>query len=109
MDSLNTGILKGVPILLPPIGEQRQLLRTIARTNETLRQAMIDAQQAISAVREYRTRLISDVVTGKLDVREAAARLPEAIEERDALETESEADSEEAQEEGDLIAEEADA
>ena len=27
--------------------------------------------------REYRTRLIADVVTGKLDVREAAAALPE--------------------------------
>ena len=27
---------------------------------------------------EYRTRLIADVVTGKLDVREAAADLPEA-------------------------------
>ena len=26
---------------------------------------------------EYRTRLIADVVTGKLDVREAAAQLPE--------------------------------
>ena len=26
---------------------------------------------------EYRTRLIADVVTGKLDVREAAAELPE--------------------------------
>ena len=29
-------------------------------------------------LREYRTRLIADVVTGKLDVREAAADLPEA-------------------------------
>ena len=28
-------------------------------------------------LREYRTRLIADVVTGKLDVREAAAALPE--------------------------------
>ena len=28
-------------------------------------------------LREFRTRLIADVVTGKLDVREAAARLPE--------------------------------
>lgn len=28
-------------------------------------------------LREYRTRLISDVVTGKLDVRDAAADLPE--------------------------------
>ena len=29
-------------------------------------------------LQEYRTRLIADVVTGKLDVREAAAALPEA-------------------------------
>ena len=31
----------------------------------------------IDLLREYRTRLIADVVTGKLDVREAAAALPE--------------------------------
>ena len=30
----------------------------------------------IDLVSEYRTRLIADVVTGKLDVREAAAALP---------------------------------
>jgi len=33
-------------------------------------------EQSIKLVRQYRTRLIADVVTGKLDVREAAARLP---------------------------------
>ena len=32
---------------------------------------------------EYRTRLIADVVTGKLDVREAAASLLEEADERD--------------------------
>jgi len=31
----------------------------------------------IELLREYRTRLIADVVTGKLDVRDAAARLPQ--------------------------------
>ena len=35
------------------------------------------AERAISLLREYRTRLIADVVTGKLDVREVAAELPE--------------------------------
>ena len=30
----------------------------------------------INLLCQYRTRLIADVVTGKLDVREAAARLP---------------------------------
>ena len=35
------------------------------------------ASREISLLREFRSRLIADVVTGKLDVREAAARLPE--------------------------------
>lgn len=43
-------------------------------------------EREIDLLREYRTRLVADVVTGKLDVREAAARLPdeavpEAVEE----------------------------
>ena len=37
-----------------------------------------DVQRQIHLLREYRTRLIADVVTGKLDVRDAAADLPEA-------------------------------
>ena len=34
-------------------------------------------RRQIDLLREYRTRLIADVVTGKLDVREAATALPE--------------------------------
>ena len=34
-------------------------------------------RRQIDLLREYRTRLTADVVTGKLDVREAAAALPE--------------------------------
>ena len=44
---------------------KRQLDQVIART-----------AREIELLREYRTRLVADVVTGKLDVREAAARLP---------------------------------
>ncbi|HDO33490.1 MAG TPA: hypothetical protein ENH08_00010, partial [Chromatiales bacterium] len=39
------------------------------------------AHSEISLLREYRTRLIADVVTGKLDVREAALRLQDEAEE----------------------------
>ena len=39
----------------------------------------------ISLLREYRTRLIADVITGKLDVRKAAARLPDEVEEPEPL------------------------
>jgi type I restriction enzyme S subunit len=34
-------------------------------------------RNSIDLVTEYRTRLVADVVTGKLDVREAAALLPD--------------------------------
>ena len=43
-----------------------------------------NSNRQIDLLREYRTRLISDVVTGKLDVREAAAALPEEPDEPDA-------------------------
>lgn len=36
-------------------------------------------EQQISLIHEYRTRLIADVVTGKLDARKAATQLPDEI------------------------------
>ena len=42
-----------------------------------MRAAVTNSRHQIEHVREYRACLIADVVTGKLDVREAAARLPE--------------------------------
>lgn len=39
--------------------------------------ALSRLEREIELLREYRTRLVADVVTGKLDVREAAARLPD--------------------------------
>ena len=54
-------------------------------------------QREISLLREYRTRLIADVVTGKLDVREAAARLPDEADEPEPLdEAEDLSDTDEA-------------
>lgn len=85
MDSLNTRILKGVPILLPPAREQRTILERIARETARIRQVVSATEDQIALLREYRTRLIADVVTGKLDVREAAARLPDEAEEAEPL------------------------
>ena len=77
MANLNTGILKGVPILVPPSPEQRDLLEYIGRRSRTIDDAVARARRQIELLQEYRTRLVADVVTGKLDVREAAAQLPE--------------------------------
>ena len=47
--------------------------------------AIARAHRQIELLQEYRTRLIADVVTGKLDVREAAAQLPDEADDQDQL------------------------
>ena len=70
------------PILL--MSQNRQEARD--RLEEQYDHAInLRAEREIDLLREYRTRLIADVVTGKLDVREAAARLPDEAEEPEAL------------------------
>jgi type I restriction enzyme S subunit len=69
--------LKSFQIPLPPIKEQDHLLRRISSETLELTNVMFNLEREIDLLREYRTRLVADVVTGKLDVREAAARLPD--------------------------------
>ena len=54
---------------LPDIEEQRAILDVVEKESATLTNAIIRAERAIDLNREYRERLIADVVTGKLDVR----------------------------------------
>ena len=77
MANLNTGILKGVPVPLPPVYEQGDILEYIRKKGQGIDAAITRARRQIELLQEYRTRLIADVVTGKLDVREAASQLPE--------------------------------
>ena len=70
--------IRGFRVPLPSLAEQEAIgnhLDSIA--NRTAR-AVGRVRVQISGMYEFRTRLIADVVTGKLDVREAAAALPEA-------------------------------
>ena len=61
------------------------------------------AHREICLLREYRTRLIADLVTGKLDVREAAARLPDEADEPEALQdTDTLLEGDNETDEGDL-------
>jgi len=63
--------------MLPPLKEQRAIVSYIESETGGLHTAITRLEREIELLREYRTRLVADVVTGKLDVREAAARLPE--------------------------------
>ena len=63
--------------------EQRKVLAYLGRATNKISEAIARARRQIELVEEYRTRLIADVVTGKLDVREAAARLPDEPDDAD--------------------------
>jgi type I restriction enzyme S subunit len=64
-------------VLLPSVREQQQILTVIEEDLSPLNTAISRLEREIDLLREYRTRLVADVVTGKLDVREAAAALPD--------------------------------
>lgn len=68
--------LKRFKVALPPVSEQGNLLLAVRQETQTLLAAISRLEREVDLLREYRTRLIADVVTGKLDVREAAAKLP---------------------------------
>lgn len=70
---------------LPPSAEREAIVEELKTNSEQVDAARDRAVREIDLLREYRTRLIADVVTGKLDVREAAGRLPDAPEELEPL------------------------
>lgn len=70
--------VKGIPF--PNIEEQQQIVAHIEGETATFTTAIARFEREITLLREYRTRLTADVVTGKLDVA-AAAQLPEEAEE----------------------------
>jgi len=73
--------LKYLWLPLPPLAEQAAIVKYLDKTTSGTDAAIARARHQIELVEEYRTRLIADVVTGKLDVREAVAQLePDALE-----------------------------
>lgn len=66
---ISIGVIKNLPACLPPRIEQDQIVTYLEATNENYDKVaqILDAQ--ITALLELKARLISDVVTGKIDVR----------------------------------------
>ena len=89
--------------ILPSIEEQRLILIQLEGELAAQEAAISVTHREISLLREYRTCLIADVVTGKLDVRAAAARLPDETDESEAPDdSEGLADGDEDTTDGDL-------
>lgn len=79
---------KQMPNLVLPETEQRDIISFILKETGGIDLAIARFEREITLLREYRTRLTADVVTGKLDVRAAAAQLPEEAEDEPMADSE---------------------
>ena len=77
--------IQSVHIPLPPLPEQRVIVEYLDKAIADIIAAIAHARRLIELLQEYRTRLIADVVAGKLDVREAAAQLPDEADDQDQI------------------------
>ncbi|MBA2491154.1 MAG: hypothetical protein H0V34_05405 [Gammaproteobacteria bacterium] len=82
---LYTDDLYDIRLPVPPREERDVIIDYIRIATAEIQTGASLAGSEISLLREYRARLIADVVTGKLDVREAAASLPDEPSDMDSL------------------------
>lgn len=82
------------PLQLPPLDEQHRIVLFLEKETTIYDEAINKFQNLIKLIEEYRTRLISDVVTGQIDVRNI--EIVDIVEEElieDILEEEQEEES----------------
>jgi type I restriction enzyme S subunit len=74
--NLNAERLGALGVPLPPRDEQRDIASDIERRTAALDEAIIKLSRRADLIREFREKLVTDIVTGKFDVREAARAIP---------------------------------
>jgi type I restriction enzyme S subunit len=77
MVKISQGHIKGWKVLLPPLHEQTLIADSLDQISEKIEHSITSLGEQINLAREYRTRLIADVGTGKLDVRDVVLPDPE--------------------------------
>jgi type I restriction enzyme S subunit len=85
LDAIKSGVaiehfgpthLKRIFVCLPPRSQQEAIVQHIVEATTQFSAAKTSVERELALVQELRTCLIADVVTGKVDVRELAATLP---------------------------------
>lgn len=66
-----------IAVPVPPVEEQSRIMAQLDIDLSGVNTTLSRLEREIELLREYRSSLVADVVTGKLDVREAALHLPE--------------------------------
>jgi type I restriction enzyme, S subunit len=74
---------------VPSPSERREIVAEANKAASEVDRVIGKAEAEIDLLREYRVRLLADVITGNLDVREAAASLPDETDEAELVEAEN--------------------
>jgi type I restriction enzyme, S subunit len=90
---INNHHINPIPFPAPPVEEQRAIVVELSKGLVGVNTAISRLEREISLLREYRTRLVADVVTGKRDVRCVAAKLPDEPEKLEPFDTAEEVES----------------
>jgi type I restriction enzyme S subunit len=69
-EALNFEQLKNFFLILPSIDEQHEIVEKLSKSLIAISLTIEKTRKEIDLINEYKTALISEVVTGKLDVRE---------------------------------------
>jgi type I restriction enzyme S subunit len=67
---LNMETIKNIKLPLPPSPEQEYIISYLEKETSRINTIITKAEREIELLQEYRTALISEVVTGKIDVRD---------------------------------------
>jgi type I restriction enzyme S subunit len=67
--SITQGILKNTSLWIPPIVEQRLIIEFLDIETDRILRLINSAKKEIELLKEYKMALISEIVTGKVDVR----------------------------------------
>jgi type I restriction enzyme S subunit len=78
MPKINREALADCLLWFPNLDEQGRIIEAVDESRKPFDTAIHRLEREIALLREYRTRLVADVVTGHLDVRPAAGLLPDA-------------------------------
>lgn len=79
--NIGMGVLQNLPVSYPTLQEQLSIVEYLDNQSAKFYALTTKINTEIILLHEYRTRLISDVVTGKLDVRDVVVPKYEVVEE----------------------------
>lgn len=68
--SLSQSLLSKLPVLIPPLEEQKQIYDHLSKINSKVDNLTSMISSSIEKLQEYRSSLITAAVTGKIDINE---------------------------------------